>query len=239
MPAPYYAPATARQFSLVGLTQNIFLTIVDDRSIFMPISCPDKEMVKEDTKQKIIEIGAQIIHQKGYHHTGIQEVIKAAGIPKGSFYFYFASKEDFGLQIIDYFNKRYLDMVRPILGDTSLSPLKRLEKIFDWFINRFIEMNYTCGCPIGNLSQEMGDLSAAFRNKLKESIDLMVQVTAGLLQEGKDAGEVPPGLDIEETANFIVSGWHGALIRMKIVKATEPLENHKRFILHTLLRQVD
>ena len=196
-------------------------------------------MVKSVTKQKIIESGARIIHQKGYHHTGIQEVLKAAGIPKGSFYFYFASKEDFGLQVIDYFNNMYLDLVTPIVNDQSLSPVKRLEKIFDWFIGHFKEMNYTCGCPIGNLSQEMGDLSPAFRSKLKESMDLMVGVVAGLLQEGKDAGEVPPGLDLEETANFIVSGWHGALIRMKIVKATEPLENHQRFIFQTLLRQMD
>lgn len=194
-------------------------------------------MVKQITKQKIIEIGARIIHQKGYHHTGIQEVLKAAGIPKGSFYFYFASKEDFGLQVIDYFNNMYLDLVTPIVSDQSLSPVQRLEKIFDWFSGHFKKMDYTCGCPIGNLSQEMGDLSPAFRSKLKESIDLMVGVVARLLQEGKDAGKVPPGLDLEETANFIVSGWHGALIRMKIVKAAEPLENHKRFIFQTLLRQ--
>jgi TetR/AcrR family transcriptional regulator, transcriptional repressor for nem operon len=196
-------------------------------------------MVKQVTKQKIIEIGARIIHQKGYYHTGIQEVLKAAGIPKGSFYFYFASKEDFGLQIIDYFNHRYLDSVRPIINETSLSPVKRLEKIFDSFIAFFKGMNCTCGCPIGNLSQEMGDLSPAFRSKLNESFELMVEVIVGLLAEGREAGEVPSGLDLEETANFIVSGWHGALIRMKIVKATEPLENHKHFIFHTLLRQVD
>ncbi len=196
-------------------------------------------MVKRVTKEKIIESGARIIHQKGYHHTGIQEVLQAAGIPKGSFYFYFASKEDFGLQVIDYFNNRYLNVVRPIIGDTSLSPLQRLEQIFDWFINYFTEMDFTCGCPIGNLSQEMGDLSPAFRSKLNESFELMVGVCAGLLREGREAGEVPSGLDIEETANFIVSGWHGALIRMKIVKATEPLENHKRFIFQTLLRRAD
>ncbi len=196
-------------------------------------------MVKQVTKQKIIEIGARIIHRKGYHHTGIQEVLKAAGIPKGSFYFYFTNKEDFGLQVIDYFNNRYLDGVRPIASETSLSPVKRLEKIFDYFIAFFKKIDCTCGCPIGNLSQEMGDLSPAFRSKLNESFELMVEVIVGLLAAGQDAGEVPPGLDLEETANFIVSGWHGALIRMKIVKATEPLETHKHFIFHTLLRQVD
>ncbi len=196
-------------------------------------------MVKQITKQKIIEIGAGIIHQKGYHHTGIQEVLKAAGIPKGSFYFYFASKEDFGLQIIDYFNNKYLDRVRPILSEASLSPVKRLEKIFEGFITHFKELNCTCGCPIGNLSQEMGDLSPAFRSKLNESFTLMAEVIKELLAKGQDSGEVPQDLDLEETANFIVSGWHGALIRMKIIKGTEPLENHKRFIFHTLLRQAD
>jgi len=196
-------------------------------------------MVKQATKQKIIESGARIIHQKGYHHTGIQEVLQAAGIPKGSFYFYFTSKEDFGLQVIDYFNNKHREMVQPIISDTSLSPRQRLEKIFDWFINFFKERDYTCGCPIGNLSQEMADLSPAFRHRLKESIEGTVRLIAGLLQEGKEAGEVPPGLDLEETANFIVSGWHGALIRMKIVKAAEPLENHKRFIFHTLLKMTD
>ncbi len=194
-------------------------------------------MVKQDTKQKLIEIGAQIIHQKGYHHTGIQEILKAAGIPKGSFYFYFESKEDFGLQLIDYFNNRYLATVRPIVSDTSLSPVQRLEKVFDWFINFFTARQFTCGCPIGNLSQEMGDLSPAFRSKLNESFEVMVRVIGGLLQEGQEAGEVPPDLDLEEAANFIVSGWHGALIRMKVVKCTEPLENHKRFIFQTLLKK--
>ena len=208
------------------------MTKVDDRSIIVL-----KIMVKQDTKQKLIEIGAQIIHQKGFHHTGIQEILKTAGIPKGSFYFYFASKEDFGIQVIDYFNNKHRQMVTPIISDQSLSPVKRLEKLFDWFINRFIELNFTCGCPIGNLSQEMADLSPAFRSKLNESFQLMVAVIKGLLEEAGESGEIPPGLDLEETANFIVSGWHGALIRMKIVKGTEPLENHKRFILNTLLKQ--
>ena len=82
----------------------------------------------------------------------------------------------------------------------------------------------------------MGDLSPAFRTKLNESFELMVKVIVGLLAEAQEAGEIPANLDLEETANFIVSGWHGALIRMKIVKGTEPLENHKRFILNTLLK---
>jgi len=57
----------------------------------------------DNTKSRLIEIGAEIIHLKGFNHTGIKEILEAAQVPKGSFYHYFESKEDFGLQVIDYF----------------------------------------------------------------------------------------------------------------------------------------
>ncbi len=192
--------------------------------------------MKQDTKQKILEAGAQIIHRKGYHHTGIQEVLHKAGTPKGSFYFYFKNKEDFGIQVIDYFNAMHSAMVSPILEDKSQTPLKRLERLFDHFIGLFKEMGCTCGCPIGNLAQEMGDLSDAFSDKLKTSVESIVGMYKGILEEAIMIGEIPNHLDALETADFIVSGWHGALIRMKIVKDTAPLENHKRMILKTLLK---
>jgi len=190
--------------------------------------------MKQDTKQRIIETGARIIHLKGYNHTGIQEVIKAAGVPKGSFYFYFKNKEDFGLHVIDFYNNMYLGMIDPIVNNRDLLPLKRIEKMFDLFIDLFKEMDYTCGCPIGNLSQEMGDLNEAFSAKLTESVELIAGVYKDLLDEAKQMKEIPETIDTQETAEFIVSSWHGSLIRMKIIKSIEPLKLHKRFILKYL-----
>jgi len=190
--------------------------------------------MKQDTKQKIIQTGAQIIHRKGYNHTGIQEVLKAAGVPKGSFYFYFKNKEDFGLHVIDFFNNMLLEMVEPVISDKSISPVQRLENLFDMFIEMFKTLDYTCGCPIGNLSQEMGDLSPAFSAKLTESVKLMVQMYKDILDEAKDKGQINKRINTRETADFIVSSWHGSLIRMKIVKGLESLELHKRFILNAL-----
>jgi len=190
--------------------------------------------MKQDTKKQIIQAGAQIIHRKGYNHTGIQEVLKAAGVPKGSFYFYFKNKEDFGLHVIDFFNNMLLEMVEPVINDKSVSPVQRLENLFDLFIEMFKTLNYTCGCPIGNLSQEMGDLSPAFSAKLTESVKLMVQMYKDILDEAKDKGQINKRINTRETADFIVSSWHGSLIRMKIVKGLESLELHKRFILNAL-----
>ena len=187
--------------------------------------------MKQDTRHKIIEVGARIIHHKGYHHTGIQEVLTEAGVPKGSFYFYFKNKEDFGLNVIDFFNQMYLGMIDPILKNEHLTALEQLEAIFDFFISMFKELDYQCGCPIGNLSQEMGDLNPAFSEKLTQSVETMAGVYQDILDRAKDTDLVPNGLDSSQMAEFIVTSWHGALIKVKINRSVAPLKLHKKFIL--------
>jgi TetR/AcrR family transcriptional regulator, transcriptional repressor for nem operon len=191
--------------------------------------------MKLDTKQKILETGAELIHLKGFNHTGLQEILKIAGVPKGSFYNYFNSKEDFGLQVIDYFVGHYTVMSKPILEDPTLSPLRKIEKLLEWFMEFFKSKNYTYGCPIGNLAQEMGDLSPAFRDKLRSSLNILVETYSELLAHAQKEGEINQNLNTRAAARFLVSSWHGALIHMKAMKGPEPLLNHKRFIFDHVL----
>lgn len=191
--------------------------------------------MKENVKNNILEAGARLIHLKGFNNTGLQEILNEADVPRGSFYFYFKNKEDFGLRIIDYFNDLYLEMAQPILEDESRPPLKRIENLFDQFIQVFESFDYTRGCPIGNLAQEMGDLSPAFRAKLRDSFNLMVGVNEKILKQAQNNGDIPSRFNCRATADFIVSSWHGALVRMKIEKSSAPLENHKHFIINELL----
>ncbi|MGD2184537.1 MAG: TetR family transcriptional regulator C-terminal domain-containing protein [Desulfobacterales bacterium] len=188
------------------------------------------------TKDKIVEIGAEIIHQKGYHHTGIQEILNKANVPKGSFYNYFRSKEDFGLQIIDRFLSHFDQMAKDILENTSIAPLKRIDRFLIASMDHFQSTDYTGGCPIGNLAQEMGDLSSAFRKKLSAAMDSMVKAYSKVLAEAQRVGELSENLDVTATAYFIVAGWHGAIIQMKLVKDLAPLENHRQFISDYILK---
>ena len=191
--------------------------------------------MKENAKNKILETGAQIIHLKGFNHTGIQEILNAAGVPKGSFYHYFKSKEDFGLQVIDYFSDHFSLLCADILEDAAQSPLEKIKRILQSFIEFFRSKDCAYGCPIGNLSQEMGDLSPAFQDKLKGAMDSMVEIYAGLIQEGQKSGEISLLLDAKKAADFLVSSWEGALIRMKIEKSLESLQNHYSFIFEYIL----
>ncbi len=190
-----------------------------------------------NTRDRIIETGAEIIHRKGFNHTGIQEILTAAGVPKGSFYNYFKSKEDFGLQIIDYFSAHFKQIAGKTLEDTSISPLNRIYGFLTAFMDHFESQNYTGGCPIGNLAQEMGDLSPAFRTKLKESIDMMVDGYSGLLAAAQKDGKISKSLEVKDTASFIVAGWHGAIIQMKLTKSLAPLKNHRKFIFDYILKK--
>lgn len=192
--------------------------------------------MKTDTRERILKVGADIIHRNGYNHTGIQEILSAAHVPKGSFYNYFKNKEDFGLHVIDYFSNHFNQMTKDIFEDTSRTPLERIRRVLEEFKEYLKSHDFSNGCPIGNLSQEMGDLNPNFRKKLKHAFDMMVDCYATVLTEAQKAGEISEQLDVKETAYFIIASWHGALTRMKIVKSLEPLHNHSQFIFEHVLK---
>lgn len=192
--------------------------------------------MSEDTKHRIIEAGAELVHRQGFNNTGLKDILKAAGVPKGSFYFYFDNKEAFGIEMVHYFRDRFRAGTASIINDKALTPLERITGLFAHFKAYYEMHGYTRGCPIGNLAQEMGDLSAPFRAALHEALDGMVDVFEGLIVQAQEAGESPKDLDAREAATFVVEACHGAFIRMKVVKNAEPLNICHKFIIEILLK---
>ena len=188
-----------------------------------------------DTREKILRCGGEIIHLKGFSATGLQEILAAAQVPKGSFYFYFQSKEDFGLALIDYYRQQLAEQVAPILNNRMLSPLQRLDEFFQSFRNQFAREGFIRGCPLGNLVQELGDVHPAFREKLFVSLEALIVKIARLLTEARELKEIPATVSPEDTARFIVSAWQGALLRMKACAGPEPLDNFHHMVFTVLL----
>ena len=104
-------------------------------------------------------------------------------------------------------------------------------------MEHFESQNYSGGCPIGNLAQEMGDLNPEFRAKLKESIEMMIDAYSQVLAAAQQDGKISKSLDTKDTARFIVAGWHGAIIQMKLTKSLAPLKNHRNFIFDHVLKK--
>lgn len=190
---------------------------------------------KESTKTLLIESGIDIMLEKGYNHTGIMEVLKRTGVPKGSFYHYFESKEDFGLQIINHFAERYRERLESTLGNRLLSPIARLKAFCDDGIDNLQSHYCRKGCLIGNLSQEMSDQSEVFRKHL-----LSIQVDAHrrfaeCFNESQQVGELSKNYDCDDLSEFFLSAWSGAVMRAKTSRSTDALMSFKRIIFQQLL----
>jgi TetR/AcrR family transcriptional repressor of nem operon len=192
-------------------------------------------MKKQSKKDVILEKGAEIIHLKGFNNTGINEILEAADVPKGSFYFYFKNKEDFGLQLIDYYSVHFVSLAESHLSRKDLSYIGRLRRFFEDFLHFFQAKGCTLGCPIGNLSLEMGDVSESFREKLEVVLKDMKHSVSLFIQGAIRENELPDSLDVDRVADYIINSWEGALLRMKVTKDTFPLELFDKMTFEILL----
>jgi TetR/AcrR family transcriptional repressor of nem operon len=183
-----------------------------------------------NTREKIISKGAQLIHAQGYKATGIQQILDVAGIPKGSFYFYFKSKDDFGCAVIDHFTLSIGEIFAGYLRDARISPLERLKKLLDYYESAFKKSGATLGCPIGNLALELADANEALRLRLQVAIEELITQIESCLEEAKNSRLLPQGLNTADTARFIFHGLEGAILHMKVVKSIEPIRTFRRYL---------
>jgi TetR/AcrR family transcriptional regulator, transcriptional repressor for nem operon len=194
-------------------------------------------MTKESTKDKILDHAARIMRENGFNNTGIQEILQSAGVPKGSFYFYFKSKDDLGLALIDYYAEFFCALSESSLRSAEGAPLQRLRKFFEDLRLQWDQEDRKSGCPIGNLTQEMGVISEAFRAKLRQVFSRMNRDIRECLEQARERNDIAPELDLTATADFILNSWEGALLRMKAECDTEPLVLFEKMVFDNLLKR--
>lgn len=191
--------------------------------------------MKSEARQKLLNEGARLVHRKGFHNTGIAEVVQAAGVPKGSFYFYFPSKEIFGLALIDEYAAFIQAVADDCWKDEAVPPLERIRYFFKRFRDFFEANDFKDGCPIGNLCLEMGDTNEVFRKKLAHVIHALRQHLENILHFAKTSGDLPKG-DPVHLSGFIMSAWQGAILQMKVMRSTEPLDVFERMMFDKILK---
>jgi len=192
----------------------------------------------KNSREEIIRRGAEIIHLKGYHATGLQEILESAGVPKGSFYFYFRSKEDFGIEIIDFFSSLIEGFFARFLNDATEPPLGRVAKLMDFYSSLFKKQGYSLGCPIGNLSLEMSDTNERFRKRLNDSVTRLIRLLESCLEEAKRDESVPAELDTAEAARFIFYGFEGAVLHTKVLIDPAPIKTFRACVQRYLAKNI-
>ena len=192
-------------------------------------------MKAANKRNELIQIGSQIVVRQGFKAASINQILSHAGVPKGSFYYYFSSKEDFGLAIINDFAERYQNKLDNILGNETLSPLARLREYFELGIADMKNSECAHGCLMGNLAQELSAQNELFRDRLSQVFTDWEDSFTECLQAAAAVGEISSNKDISTLAKFILSGWQGAILQAKVAKSVSPMENFLEIVFEKLL----
>jgi TetR/AcrR family transcriptional repressor of nem operon len=177
------------------------------------------------TRERVIEEAAALIREKGFRATSIGDVLERAGVQKGSFYYYFPSKEDLGHAVLSRWTEelraRLLDFLRDRSG--GIAPLDRVAAALDGFVQEQESTGCRGGCPFGNLAIELADVDEGFREPLSAAFRELSDAFAGLLRDAREDGTLRPDADPRRLGAFLVAAIEGGILLAKVHRDCEPL----------------
>jgi len=188
-----------------------------------------------EVRSRLLSIGRAVVHKRGFNGSGVQDITAAAGVPKGSFYNYFESKESFAAEILEDY---WLSIERrhgPILYDARLIPLVRIAQFFKALSLDHREQGFTLGCLIGNLSLELANGSDETRAKLVDVLDRWGKALAACLREAQGRSELDGDADPEQFAAIMIEAYEGAVMRAKVEQNGNAFERFENVVLPRLI----
>jgi len=189
-----------------------------------------------DKKLLLINIGTAIFTQKGFSITSLDEIVEIAEIPKGSFYYYFKSKDEFAIEVIKNYGIYFSKKLQRILSNDKKSPLERLKEFTKEAEAGVRRYEFKRGCLIGNLGQEMATLEERFRIELLNVIADWRDQVRQCIDLAKERREIKTIVDASELANFFWCAWEGAVLCSKLELSTQPLNIVSRLFITELLQ---
>lgn len=175
-----------------------------------------------ETRKRLLDEGVTVLLRQGYHGAGLQTVLSRVGVPKGSFYNYFASKEEFGAEVVRHYGAEFDAQLDAMIAEAKHGPRKALKKFFRALAAEFEGLGFHGGCLVGNLGGELEDSEACrvamadvlhgWRDRLERAIAI-----------GQEQKELRNDRKARELADVLLNSWEGAVLRMKIERSTKPL----------------
>lgn len=179
---------------------------------------------RELKKDHLLDAGLQVMATRGYNGTSIKDIVDAADVPKGSFYTYFKSKEDFAVEALEKVTEERIQQNRQLLGNRNIPALERLSRYFQENMGSSCGDNMKGGCFIGNMCQEMSESSEVIRLKVRQMLRNKTQAIEDVLDEARLTGTLKNPLPSSILAEFLLNAWEGTLMRMKASKSREPID---------------
>lgn len=179
---------------------------------------------KQQNRENLLNQGVALLMEQGYHGTGLKEILDAVKIPKGSFYNYFGSKENFGAEVIHHYIEPFIVQLTAYLQQNEDDALGALQLYFNALITELEKAQFKGGCLLGNLMGEIGDTSDLCQQALQVAVNRYRNLLQSALAKAQQQGSVRKDKSAEDMADLLVNAWQGALLRMKIEKSAAPLK---------------
>ena len=188
------------------------------------------------TRDRLIAVAHDLFHARGYHAVGVQDLVNAAGIPKGSFYNHFASKQELAIAALE----RYAAQSPvPLLWTTPAGPRAGIRAHFEELERRFVAAGLSDGCMMGNFANELADHDDAVRELLNTQFTAWMDLIAAAIKQSEATEGLVPLMPADELAGVIVSLWEGSLTRARAAGSAQPIRQFFTTVFDQLLPATD
>lgn len=178
---------------------------------------------RASTREKLIETARQLFLAKGYEATGVAEILREAGVNSGSLYYFFKTKEDLLVAVLDqYVELLYPYVMDPVFGRTD-DPIERVFGVLEGY-KMMLEMT-ECrqGCPIGNLALEMSEKSEAVRSRIALNFENWRKAIRGCLDDAKEL--FVDDVDTDKLSTLILTAMEGGVMQARAHRSLKPYED--------------
>lgn len=187
---------------------------------------PKVSRENQDTRAVLIKSGLEHLTEFGFASSGIDQILKKVGVPKGSFYHYFDSKEAFGQAVIDSYADYFARKLDRCLLDENHLPLQRISLFVEQAKIGMTRFEFKRGCLVGNLEQEVDLLPQSYRQQIIDIYQSWQQRIANCLTLAQSTGQISPAANCDLLAEVFWIGWEGAVSRARLVQNNTPLDNY-------------
>jgi TetR/AcrR family transcriptional repressor of nem operon len=190
-------------------------------------------MPRPSAREQIVQAGLKCLATKGFNGVGVQDITDTAGVPKGSFYNHFESKEALGAEIVERYgaDKRR----RELLTDKSIPPLERLRRHYERLSTVCADARFERGCILGNFSAELSNQSEVIRDSLRRLYERWTKDVEATIAEAQEQGAVSKALTAAELAAFLLDAYEGAMLRARVERDNRAFERFMKFAFSKLL----
>jgi len=188
-----------------------------------------------EVRRRLLAAGLALVHAHGFAASGVKDITDAAGVPKGSFYAYFPSKEAFAAAILEHYWSDIEERILPLLHTDGLAG-EQIARFFHALADEHESTDFLLGCLVGNMSLELGGSSEPVRAELTRILDRWDGALAEAVRSGQGAGDIAADLGASELAAVLIEAWEGAALRGKVARNRAPYDRFEAVTLPALLR---